>query len=89
MVGEGDAPRPNNHTPLHWAVKNGHALAAHALLEAVLAQDSYVQLLTGSSIDHPAGPECQTPLHLAVKFKHMDLATMLIRHGAQVNLGVC
>jgi len=59
MTSKREAPKPNHHTPLHWAAKNGHTEAAHAMLEAILAQDRYVQLLTGASINHQAGPEKQ------------------------------
>ena len=61
-------------SPLHHAVREGHAEAAFALLDA------------GADINQVTGGDHSSPLVLATINGHFDLALDLIARGADVNL---
>ena len=61
-------------TPLHFAVRQGDAASATALIDA------------GATIDTPTGGDNTTPLLMAVINGHFDLAAALIDRGANPSL---
>lgn len=65
-------PIPGKLTPLLYAARDGHTLAARQLLDA------------GAAIEAPNANET-SPLVMAIMNDNIDLATLLIERGADVN----
>jgi ankyrin repeat protein len=77
-------------TPLFYAVKWNHVGVAKLLIDKradVNAQEDilYVGVNADAGDPYPSEPEMSTPLHLAARCGHDEVAALLIRSGANVN----
>jgi len=63
-------------TPLHFVAMRGDAASAHALLEASV--DLEAPTLTG-----------ETPLHMSVRYGHVEVSSLLLMQGADMLIADC
>nr|XP_015836504.1 PREDICTED: ankyrin-1 [Tribolium castaneum] len=69
------------YSPLHLSAEHGYT----EVVRLLLLSGAKVNYRPNTDEDFPRTTQCDEPLRLAIRNKHMDIARMLLEHGADPN----
>ncbi|XP_023011621.1 uncharacterized protein isoform X2 [Leptinotarsa decemlineata] len=79
--GDVNATDECGYSPLHLSAEHGYT----EVVRLLLASGAKVDYRPNTDEDFPRTTQCDEPLRLAIRNKHMDIAKMLLEHGADPN----
>ncbi|CAG9831042.1 unnamed protein product [Diabrotica balteata] len=79
--GDVNATDECGYSPLHLSAEHGYT----EVVRLLLASGSKVDYRENTDEEFPRTTKCDEPLRLAIRNKHMEIARMLLEHGADPN----
>ncbi|XP_028135453.1 serine/threonine-protein phosphatase 6 regulatory ankyrin repeat subunit C-like isoform X1 [Diabrotica virgifera virgifera] len=79
--GDVNATDECGYSPLHLSAEHGYT----EVVRLLLASGSKVDYRENTEEEFPRTTKCDEPLRLAIRNKHMEIARMLLEHGADPN----
>ncbi|XP_056643167.1 ankyrin-3-like isoform X1 [Diorhabda sublineata] len=79
--GDVNATDECGYSPLHLSAEHGYT----EVVRLLLASGAKVNYREDTDEEFPRTTKCDEPLRLAIRNKHMDIAKMLLEHGADPN----
>ncbi|KAG5900304.1 hypothetical protein JTB14_000830 [Gonioctena quinquepunctata] len=79
--GDVNATDECGYSPLHLSAEHGYT----EVVRLLLASGAKVDYRPDTGEDFPRTTQCDEPLRLAIRNKHMEIAKMLLEHGADPN----